>query len=162
MISSSNEQLLQQLDYTRTKTWLSRLVNFENVIRTLEERYGIKFYFKLGKNAAETYEIFRLLLEHLAWIEHRFLSDGIRDSRKAGTVWGMMRDVGGVRKSIYHSWLTKGLGLGLLCWGFKGFQQEIPKEEPSTFQMGSVVFPSRKCTSTKLHPCHRLYDQDRP
>ena len=39
---------------------------------------------------------FRLLLEHLAWIEHQFLS-GIRDSRKAGSLWGMMRGVGGVR-----------------------------------------------------------------
>ena len=37
-----------------------------------------------------------------------------------------MRDVGGVRKSIHQSWLAKGLGLGLLCWGFKGLQQEIP------------------------------------
>ena len=41
----------------------------------------------------------------------------------------MMRGVGGVRKSIHHSWLTKGLGLGLLCWGFKGVQEEIPSEE---------------------------------
>ena len=54
-------------------------------------------------------ECFRLLLEHLARIEHQFLS-GIRDSRK----WGMMRDVGGVRKSEHQSWLAKGLGLGLL------------------------------------------------
>ena len=44
-------------------------------------------------------EWFRLLLEHLAWIEHEFLS-GIRDSRKAGSLWGRMRGVGGVRKSI--------------------------------------------------------------
>ncbi len=29
---------------------------------------------------------------------------GIRDSRKAGSLWGMMRGVGGVRKSIHHSW----------------------------------------------------------
>ena len=43
-------------------------------------------------------ECFWLLLEHLAWIEHQFLS-GIRDSRKAGSLWGMMRGVGGVRKS---------------------------------------------------------------
>ena len=43
-------------------------------------------------------ECFRLLLEHLAWIKHQFLS-GIRDSRKAGSLWGMMRGVGGVRKS---------------------------------------------------------------
>ena len=66
-------------------------------------------------------ECFRLLLEHLAWIKHEFLS-GIRDSRKAGSLWGMMRGVGGVRKSIHQSWLAKGLGLGLLCWGFKGVQ----------------------------------------
>ena len=64
---------------------------------------------------------FRLLLKHLAWIEHQFLS-GIRDSRKAGSLWGMMRGVGGVRKSIHQSWLAKGLG----CWGFKGVQKKIP------------------------------------
>ena len=64
-------------------------------------------------------ECFRLLFDHLAWIEHQFLS-GIRDSRKAGSLWGMMRGVGGVRKSIHQSWLAKGLELGLLCWGFKG------------------------------------------
>ena len=45
-------------------------------------------------------ECFRLLFDHLAWIEHQFLS-GIRDSRKAGSLWGMMRGVGGVRKSIH-------------------------------------------------------------
>ena len=27
---------------------------------------------------------------------------------------------------------AKGLGLGLLCWGFKGVQVEIPSEEAST------------------------------
>ena len=80
-------------------------------------------------------ECFRLLLEHLAWIEHRFLS-GLRDSRKTGSLWGMMRGVGGVRKSIHQSWLAKGLGLGLLCWGFKGVQEEIPREEASTLQIG--------------------------
>ena len=62
-------------------------------------------------------ECVRLLLDHLAWIEHQFLS-GIRHSRKAGSLWGMIRGVGEVRKSIHQSWLAKGLGLGLLCWGF--------------------------------------------
>ena len=51
-------------------------------------------------------ECFRLLLGHLAWIKHQFLS-GIRDSRKARSLWGMMRGVGGVRKSIHQSWLLK-------------------------------------------------------
>ena len=54
---------------------------------------------------------------------------GIIDSRKAGSLWGMMRGVGGVRKSIHQGWLAKGLGLGLLCWGFKAVQEEIPREE---------------------------------
>ena len=100
-------------------------------------------------------ECFRLLLGHLAWIEHQFLS-GIRDSRKAGSLWGMMRGVGGVRKSIRQSSLAKRLGLGLLCWGFKGVQPEIPSEEASTLLIGSVAFPPGQCTSPQLHPCHRL------
>ena len=104
-------------------------------------------------------ECFRLLLEHLAWIEHQLLS-GIWDSRKAGSLWGIMRSVGGVRKSIHHSWLAKDFGLGLVCWGFKGIQEEIPSEEACTLQIGSVAFPSGQCTSPQLHPYHRLFDQD--
>ena len=104
-------------------------------------------------------ECFGLLLDPLVWIEHQFLS-GIRNSTKAGSLWRMMRGMGGVRKSIHQSWLAKGLGLGLLCWGFKGVQEEIPREEPSTLQIGSVAFPAGQCTSPQLHPCHRLFDQD--
>ena len=85
-------------------------------------------------------EYFRLLLEHLACIEHQFLS-GIWDSWKTASQCGMMRGVEGVRKSIYQSWLAKGLRLGLLCWGFKGVQEEIPSEEASTLEIGSVAFP---------------------
>ena len=104
-------------------------------------------------------ECFRLLFNHIAWIKHQFLS-GIRDLRKAGSLWGMMRGVGGVKKSIDQSWLPKGLGLGLLGWGFKGVQEEIPSEEASTLQIGSVAFPPGQCTSPQLYPCHRLFDQD--
>ena len=49
---------------------------------------------------------------------------------------------------------------GILCWGFKGVQEEIPSEEASTLQIGSVAFPSGQCTSPQFHPCHRLFDQD--
>ena len=61
-----------------------------------------------------------------------------------------MRDVGGVRKSIYQSWLAKGLGLGLLCWGFKGVQEEIPREEASSLQIGLVAF--QNSTTSALQP----------
>ena len=47
-------------------------------------------------------EYFRLPLDYLACIEHQFLS-GIKDSRKAGSLSGMIRDVGGVKKSIHQS-----------------------------------------------------------
>ena len=64
-----------------------------------------------------------------------------------------------MKKSIYQSWLAKGWGLGLLCWGFKGVQKEIPREEASTLQIGSVAFPPEQCTSPQLHPCHRLFEE---
>ena len=126
---------------------------------TLEERYAINSVLNLGKMPQKRMECFRLLFDHLAWIEHQFLS-GIRDSRKAGSLWGMMRGVGVVRKSIHHNWLAKGLGLWLLRWGFKGVQEEIPWEEASTLQIGSVAFPPGQCTSPQFYPCHRLFDQD--
>ena len=143
-----------------TKAWLSQLVNFKNAVwmwghfrRTICN----KILLNLENMPQNCMECFRLLLEHLAWIKHQFLS-GIRDSRQAGSLWEMMRGVGGVKKSIHQSWLAKGLGLRLLCWGFKGVQEEIPSEEAGTLQIGSVAFPPRQYTSPQLHPCHRLFD----
>ena len=118
-----------------TKAWLSQLLNFKNAIWTwghFRRMIGNKILFSnLEKMPQKQMECFRLLFNHLAWIEHQFLSN-IRDSRKVGSLWGMMRGVGGVRKSIHQSWLAKQLGLGLLCWGFKGVPEEIPSEEAST------------------------------
>ena len=162
MISRSKEQLQQQLEYTLLKPdchrWsISKMQSGRE--DTLEEQYKIKLCFEAGKMPQKRMECFRLLFDHLAWIEHQFLS-GIRDSRKAGSLWGMMRSVGGVRKSIHRSGLAKGLGLGLVCWGFNGVQEEIPSEEASTIQIRSVSFPPGQCTSSQLHPCHRLFAQD--
>ena len=162
MISGSNEKLQQQSEYTLLKSdchswWISKMQSGRE--DTLEERYAIKFYSKLAKMPQKRIECFRLLLEHLAWIKHPFFSS-IRDPWKAGRLWGIMRGVGRVRKSIDQSWLAKGLGLGLLCWGFKGFQEDIPGEKASTLQIGLVAFSPGKCTSPQLHLCHRLFDQD--
>ena len=49
---------------------------------------------------------------------------------------------------------------GILCWGFKGVQEEILLEEASILQIGSVAFPPGQCISPQLHPCHRLFHQD--
>ena len=58
MISASNEQLQQELEYTLQKPdchsrWISKMQPGRE--DTLEEWYAIKFCFKLGKNARETY-----------------------------------------------------------------------------------------------------------
>ena len=59
MISVSNQQLQQQLEYTLLKPdchswWISKMQSGRE--DTLEERYAIKLCFKLGKNdARETY-----------------------------------------------------------------------------------------------------------
>ena len=158
MISASNEQLQQELEYTLLKPdchswWISKM-QWGHIRRAIYNSV-----LNLEKRPQKRMESFRLLFDDLPWIEHQFLR-GIRDSRKARSLWGMMRGVAGVRKSIHQSWLAKGLGSGLLCWGFKGAQEEIPWEEASTLQIGPVAFPPGQCTSPQLHPCHRLFDQD--
>ena len=58
MISGSNQQLQQQLEYTLLKPdchscWISIMQSGRE--DTLEERSAIKFCYKLGKNTTETY-----------------------------------------------------------------------------------------------------------
>ena len=117
-----------------TKAWLSQLVNFKNAIWMwghLKEWYAIEFCFKLGKNVTETYGMlqtaFGASCMNRAWVFewHKRLKEGresVRDDERCG-----MR--------------------GLLCWGFKGVQKEIPSEEACTLQNGSVAFPPEQCTS---------------
>ena len=89
MISGSNEQLQQQMEYTLLNPdyhswWISKMQSGRE--GTLEERYAIKFIFlNLERMPQKSMECFRLLFDHLAGIEHQFLSD-IRDSRKAGSL----------------------------------------------------------------------------
>ena len=61
IISRSNEQLQQELEYTLLKPdchcwWISKMRSARE--HTLEERYAIKFCFKFGKNTTETYGMF--------------------------------------------------------------------------------------------------------
>ena len=92
-ISRSNEQLLQKLEYTLLKSdchswWISKMQS-----DTLEERYAIKFCFKLGKNATETYGMlqtaFRASCMNRAWVfewRKRFKEGrkSVRDDERRG------------------------------------------------------------------------------
>ena len=117
MISGSNEQLQQEFEYTLLKPdchswWISKLQSGRE--DTLEERYAIKFCFKLGENAIETYGMLQTAFEAscmnrasvFEW--HKRFKEG-RDSVRGDEMCGRLR------KSEYQSWLIKGLGLGLLC-----------------------------------------------
>ena len=60
MISSSNQQQQQQLEYTLLKPdchgwWISKMQSGRD--DSVEERYTIKFCFKVGKNDTDTYEM---------------------------------------------------------------------------------------------------------
>ena len=62
MISGSNEQLQQQLEYTLLKPnchswWISKMQSGRQ--DTLEERYAIRLCFKLWKNTTETHGMFQ-------------------------------------------------------------------------------------------------------
>ena len=93
IISDSNEQ---QLEYTLLKPdchnwWISKMQSGRE--DTLEERYAIKFCFKLGKNATETYGMlqtaFRPSCMNRAWVlvwHKRFKegSESVRDDERYG------------------------------------------------------------------------------
>ena len=104
MISASNEHRQQQLEYILLKPdchswWISKK-------DTLEERYTIKFCYKLGKNATETYGMLQSSFR-LSCMNRASVFEWHKRIKKAGVLWGMMRGVGGVRKSECQSWLAK-------------------------------------------------------
>ena len=93
MISASNKQRQHQLEYTLLKPdshswWISEMQS-----DTLEEQYAIKFYFKLGPNATETYGMlqtaFRLSCMNRALVfeRHKRFKEGtesVRDDEWCG------------------------------------------------------------------------------
>ncbi len=100
---------------------------------TLEELYAIKFCFKLGKKAIETYGILQTAFgascmnRASVFERHKRLKEGresVRDDERCGRS----------KK------------------GFKGVQEEIPSEEASTLQIGSVAFPPGHTYSLSLSP----------
>ena len=128
---------------------------------TLEEWYAIEFCFKVGKNATETYGMLQTAfgvscMNRASVFEwHNRFKEG-RESVRDDERCGRSKEVNTLELIGQRVRVV----LGLLCWGFKGVQKEIPSEG-STLQIGSVAFPLGQCTSTQLHPCHKLFDHDR-
>ena len=124
MISASNEQLQQELEYTLLKPdcHSGRISKMQfGHEDTLEERHAIEFWFKLGKNATERYGMLQTT-SVFDW--HKRFKEG-RESVIDDEMCGRNNEVN-------TPVLSLGLGLGLLCWGFKGVQEEIPPEEATS------------------------------
>ena len=93
MISGSNEQLQQELEYTLLKpdchSWSISKMQSD----TLEERYAIKFCFKLAKNATERYGMLQAAFRPscMNWASvfewHKRFNEGrvsVRDDERCG------------------------------------------------------------------------------
>ena len=151
MISASNEQIQQQLEYTLLKPdfhiwWISKIQSgCEN---TFEEWYAIKFCFKLGKNATETYG----LLQTAFWPScmnrasvfewHKRFKEG-RESARDDERCGRSKEVN--RPEL----IGQRVRVRVTMLRFYGSSRNW-----------SVAFPPGQCTSPQLHPCHRLFEQD--
>ena len=123
MISGSNDQLQQQLEYTLLKPdcyrwWISNMQSGRE--DTSEERYAITFCFKLGKNITETYGMLQTAfgasyMNRASVFEwHKRFKEGresVRDDERCERS----------KKSIHQSWLAKGLGLVSLFNGISTF-----------------------------------------
>ena len=149
MISASNEQLQQQLEYTLLKPdchcwWILKMQS--GCEDTLEERYAIKFCFKLGKNTTEMYGMPQTALgpscmnQASVFEWHKRFKEGresVRDDERCGRSKEVNTpDLIGQRVIVRVTMLK-----------FKGVQEEIPSEEASNLEIGSVAFPPGQYTS---------------
>ena len=110
MISASNQQQQQQLEYKLQKPdchgwWISKMQSGRE--DTLEERYAIKFCFKLGKNATETYGILQTAfgascMNRASVFEWHKRFKEARESMKDDERCDRSKE------SIHKSWLAKG------------------------------------------------------
>ena len=166
MISGS--KLQQELECILLKPdchrwWISKMQSGSE--DTLEERYAIKFCFHLGENAM------RWKLYLLLWPRDQEIEFPVEACWLSQTQEGQTEQIHpqAFQDPLFWQHCYDLLALGsrwtdsqqeTLCWGFKGVQEEIPSEVASTLQIGSGAFPPGQCTSHKLHPCHRLFDQD--
>ena len=163
MISASNQQLHQELEYTLLKPdchswWISKMQSRRE--DTLEEWYAIELCFKVGKNdATETYGMlqtaFRPSCMNRATVFewHKRFKEGkesVRDYERCGRS----------KEVNTPELIGQTARVRVTVLGFKGVQEEILSEEVSTLEIGSVVFPPGQYTSLQLHPRHRLFEQD--
>ena len=133
---------IQELEYTLLKPdyhglWISKMQSGRE--DTLEEQYAIKFCFKHGKNATETYGTIQTAFRPccMNWASvfkwHTRFNEGresVRDDERCG--WS--------KEVNTQSWFAKELGLELLCWCLREFRKIFLGKKPVLFKSGQWHF----------------------
>ena len=138
MISASNEQLQQQ-------SLIVTASEIQNAIWPLEERYAIKFCFKLGKN------VMRWKLDQLLWPRDQETEFPVGACWLSQTKEGQTEEIHPQTFDDPYFWQhwhdLYALGShwtdsqqGILCRSFKGVQEVIPRERPTLFKSGQWHF----------------------
>ena len=157
MISGSNEQLQQQLEYTLLKPYCHGRCISKMQSDTLEERYGIKLRFKLGKMPQKRMECFRLLFDHLAWVFewHKRFKEGresVRDDERCGRSMEVNTP----------ELIGQRLGVRVTMLRFiREFRTRFRWKKPALSKSGQWHFHQDNAPVHKLHPIwHHLSYQD--
>ena len=138
VISGSNEQLQQQLEYILIKPdchswWISKMQSGRE--DTLEERYATQFCFKLGKNATETYGMLQnafgtsCMNQASVFEWHKRFKEG-RESVSDDERCGRSKEV---RKPELGSHWTESRQ-GILCCSFKELRKRFHRKRPALFK----------------------------
>ena len=140
-ILGSNEQLQQQFEYTLLKLdchswWISKIQSGRE--DTLEERYAIKFVFKLGKSPTKTYGMLQTLFRRSCMNQasvfewHKRFEEG-RESVRDGERCGRSKEVNrpeliGQRVRVYYVEVLR------------EFRKRFRRKRPALFKSGQWHF----------------------
>ena len=134
--------------------WISKMQSGRE-----EERQAIKFGFKLGKQATETYGMlqtaFRPSCMNRAsvFMLHKRFKEG-RESVRDDERCGRSKEV---RKPELIGQRVR-VRVTMLRFKERAGGDSVGRGQHSSNRVSG--FPPGQCTSSQLHPCHRLFDQD--
>ena len=165
MISDSNEHQQQQLEYTLLKPdchtwWISKMQSGRE--DTLEERYAIKFCFKLGKNdATETYGMlqtgFGASCMNRAWVFewHKRFKKG-RESERDNERCGRSKKV--ITRELIGQRVRVRVRVTMLR--FKGIsgRDSLGRGQHSSNRVSGIS--TRTMQQSTTASCHRLFNYD--
>ena len=126
---------------------------------TLEERYGIRVSFKLGKNATEMYGMLQpafgasCMIRASVFEWHKRFKEG-RESVRNDERCGSSKEINTIEL------IGQRLRVRVTMLRFQGSSGRDSIGRGQHFSNRVSGISTRKYTSPQFHPCHRLFDQE--